>query len=386
VHEHVRPEAIAAAINQRSDDLDGAAREIARLAYQNGSPDNLTVQIVRIDAVPTGDAAELAGRVADLPPAPILDPPTVFDGYRVLRTLHASDRSHVYRAQDEETGASVALKVPSTEGRTDAATLRRLVMEEWIARRLDSPHVLKAAPQTRRRSHLYTVMDYVEGQTLAQWMRDHPAPDLEEVRRIAEQIARGVQAFHRREMVHRDLRPQNILLDAAGTVRLIDFGATRVAGIAEGAVDDGPEPVLGTLQYTAPECLAGHPATASADIFSLGVIVYQMLTGRLPYGAEAGRAVSEAHARRLTYISVAAARPGLPPYIDAALRKAVHPSPAQRYEAVSGLVHDLRHPNPSLPGLRRTALLERNPLLFWKTVSLLLAVAVICLLARIAAR
>ncbi|MER2263560.1 bifunctional protein-serine/threonine kinase/phosphatase [Methylobacterium oxalidis] len=380
VHEHVRPEAIVAAIARNGDDLGQAAREIARLAYESGSADNLTVQIVRVDAVADGDQAEVSGRIEELPPAPLLEPPTDFDGYRVLRTLHASHRSHVYLALDGETGGRVALKVPSTELRADPEGLRRLVMEEWVARRVDSPHLLAAPPQTRRRSHLYTVMEYVEGQTLAQWLRDNPAPELEAVRRLVEQIARGVQALHRREMVHQDLRPQNILIDPAGTVRIIDFGSARVAGLAEEGA--AAEPMLGTLQYTAPECLAGYRATPGSDIFSVGVIAYQMLTGRLPYGAEAARAFDEAKGRRLRYVSVAAARPGLPPYVDAALRKAVHPNPALRYEALSAFVHDLRHSNPSLPGVGRRALLERDPVLFWKLVSLALAAAVLYLLVR----
>jgi serine/threonine protein phosphatase PrpC/predicted Ser/Thr protein kinase len=384
VHEHVRPEAIVAAIATHAGDLDRAAREIVRQAYDNGSGDNLTVQIVRVEAVPDGALDELSGRIDALPPAPLLAPPTTFDGYRVLRTLHASHRSHVYLAIDAESGRNVALKVPSTELQTDPAGLQRLMMEEWIARRIDNPHVLSAPPQTRRRSHLYTVMDYVEGRTLAQWLSDTPEPDLEEVRRLVEQIAVGLRAFHRREMVHRDLRPHNILVDAAGTVRIIDFGSTRIGGLAEddASVDDT---VLGTVQYTAPECLAGRPATPQSDIFALGVIAYQMLTGRLPYGARAAQAFSEARARRLHYVSLAAARAGLPAYVDAALRKAVHPNPAQRYEVLSAFLHDLRHPNPSLPGLRRAALLERDPVLFWKLVSLVLAVAVVCLSVRLAA-
>jgi serine/threonine protein kinase len=140
--------------------------------------------------------------------------------------------------------------------------------------------------------------------------------------------------------------------------------------------------VLGTVQYTAPECLAGWPATPQSDIFSVGVITYQMLTGRLPYGTQAAQAFSDAQARRLHYISVAAARTGVPAYVDAALRKAVHPNPALRYDVLSAFVHDLRHPNPSLPGLRQAALLERDPVLFWKLVSLALAVAVLVLLVR----
>lgn len=381
VHEYVQPEAIVAEIARHGDDLDRAAREIVRGAYENGSGDNLTVQIVRVDAIPDGELAELSGRIFDLPPAPLLDPPTTFDGYRVLRTLHASHRSHVYLAIDGETGRTVALKVPSTDLHSDTAGLQRLMMEEWVARRIDSPHVLSAPPRTRRRSHLYTVMDYVEGRTLAQWQRDNPEPELEEVRRLVEQISAGLRAFHRREMVHRDLRPHNILIDAVGTVRIIDFGSTRIAGLAE----DDPtidETILGTVQYTAPECLAGRPATPGSDIFSLGVIAYQMLTGHLPYGAEAARASNEARAHRLHYVSVAAARIGLPAYVDAALRKAVHPNPAQRYEALSAFVHDLRHQNLSLPGVRRAALLERDPVLFWKLVSLVLTVTVIYLIAR----
>ncbi len=381
VHESVAPEAIVAEITRHGDDLDGAAREIARLAYENGSGDNLTVQIVRVDALPDGNPEEITGRLDALPPAPLLEPPTAFDGYRVLRTLHASHRSHVYLAVDDDTERRVALKVPSTDLHADPAGLQRLMMEEWIARRIDSPHVLSAPPRTRRRSHLYTVMDYVEGRTLAQWLRDNPEPDLETIRDIVAQIAAGLRAFHRREMVHRDLRPHNVLIDAAGTVRIIDFGATRIAGLAE----DDPSidaTVQGTVQYTAPECLAGWPATPQADIFSLGVIAYQMLTGRLPYGTQAAQAFSEARARRLHYVSVAAARVGVPTFVDAALRKAVHPNPAQRYDVLSAFVHDLRHPNPSLPGLRRAALLERDPVLFWKLVSLALAVTVAVLLAR----
>lgn len=382
VHEHVTPETIAGLIARHAADLDAAAREMIKHAYEAGSTDNLTAQIVRIEAAPDADPVDLAGRVGDLAPAPLLDPPTTFDGYRVLRTLHASDRSHVYLAEDAETGARVALKLPSTEARDDPAKLRRLVMEEWIARRIDSPHVLTAQPQTRSRSHLYTAMDYVEGITLAQWMRDNPVPDLETVRGLIEQIARGLQAFHRREMVHQDLRPQNVLIDPAGTVRIIDFGSTRIAGVAEIAAE---ELVLGTQQYSAPESLAGHPGTPAADIFSLGVIAYQMLTGHLPYGAAAARALTEARARRLRYVPLSASRPGLPVWVDGALRKAVHPNPALRYEALSAFTYDLRHPNPSLAGMRRAALLERNPVLFWKLVSLALAVALVAALASRAA-
>ena len=106
-------------------------------------------------------------------------------------------------------------------------------MEEWVARRINSAHVLKPRAQLRTRNYLYVVTEFVEGQTLTQWMIDNPKPSLETVRGILEQIASGLQAFHRMEMLHQDLRPENIMIDGTGTAKIIDFGSTRIAGIAE---------------------------------------------------------------------------------------------------------------------------------------------------------
>ncbi|URD36970.1 bifunctional serine/threonine-protein phosphatase/kinase [Methylobacterium tardum] len=378
VHEHVTPRDMVSAIAS-AENLDAAARAIAEAALAAGSTDNLTVQIVRVDSVPAGEAVDLLEDVQGLDPAPLLDPPAEFDGYRLLRTLHSGPRSRVYLATDLETGARVALKVLSLDLRDDPAQRKRFVMEEWIARRIDNPHVLQAHPQNRRRNHLYTVMRYVEGQTLTQWMRDHAAPELEAVRGLAEQLAKGVQAFHRREMVHQDLRPDNVLIDASGTVQVIDFGATKVAGVAEGDPRIDPAEILGTVQYTAPECFLGAPSTAGSDVFAVGVMAYQMLTGRLPYGDAVPRARTPAAQRRLRYVSALTTRPLLPVWVDGALRKAVHPNPARRYQALSEFIQDLRYPNPAFTDGRRTSLLERDPLLFWRLLSLTLGIVALTL-------
>ncbi|MCJ2064117.1 bifunctional serine/threonine-protein phosphatase/kinase [Methylobacterium sp. J-088] len=378
VHEHVRPREIVAAI-MAADDLDAAARTIVEAALAAGSPDNLTIQIVRVDAVPEGEAADLLGDVEGLDPAPLLDPPAEFDGYRLLRILHSGARSRVYLAEDGETGGRVALKVLSLDLRDDPAQRKRVALEEWIARRIDNPHVLKAHPPARRRSHLYTVMRYVEGQTLTQWMRDHALPELENVRGLVEQLVKGVQAFHRKEMVHQDLRPDNVLIDSNGIVQVIDFGATHVAGVVEGDPRIDPAEILGTVQYTAPECFLGVASTAASDVFSVGVIAYQMLTGRLPYGDAVPRARTAAAQRRLRYASALPVRPLLPVWVDGALRKAVHPDPLKRYATLSEFVHDLRHPNPAFTDTRRPALLERDPLLFWRLLSLVLGIVALTL-------
>jgi serine/threonine protein kinase len=298
----------------------------------------------------------------------------------VVRQLHASSRSHVYLARDNHSGQHVALKTPSIDMRHNSAYLERFLLEEWVARRIDSPHVVKAAAQTRKRHSLYTVSEWVEGQTLTQWMIDHPRPELETVRRIVEQIALGLQAFHRLEMLHQDLRPANVMVDTSGTVKIIDFGATQVAGIMEMRPVVAEAEILGTLQYTAPEYFIGDHGSASSDLFSLAVITYQMLTGRLPYGVEVGRTRTRAAQSRLSYSSVLAENRELPAWIDDVLKRALHPQPHKRYQELSEFVYDLRHPHQDFLHRARAPLMERNPLLFWQSISALLALTVALLI------
>jgi len=381
VYGHVDAEFLISTIDRHSDDLDRAARIAVEEAMRRGSTDNLTLQIVRIDAVPDADAGDLFHRLSDLPLPPLLEPGTEFEGYRILRELHASSRSHVYLAQDSSDSSAVALKVPAIDRRNDRAHLHRFLMEEWIARRLNSAHVLKPPPQGRPRRHLYVVTEYVEGQTLTQWMRGRPYPDLPTVRAIVEQIGKGLQAFHRLEMLYQDLRPDNVMIDGTGTVKIVDFGSVLVPGILETMPDADRGEILGTLQYTAPEYLLGEGGTPASDLYALGVIAYQMLTGRLPYGADAATATTRARQRKLVYRTALDDRSETPAWIDGVLRKAVHPDPAKRYRELSEFLYDLRHPHRQAAGIRRRPLIDRNPLAFWQGLSALLALAVLILLA-----
>ena len=377
VGEHVDGRFVVSTIRANATDLDAAARLIAEEALARGSEDNLTIQIVRIDALPQG-AGDLVN-TANLPLPPLLEPRMVFDGYRIVRELHASSRSHIYLAVDTDNEDVVALKIPSIDLRDDPAYLKRFMMEEWVARRIASAHVLKPREPTRRRNFLYVVNEFIEGQTLTQWMRDNPKPDIETVRGIIAQIARGLQAFHRKEMLHQDLRPDNIMIDATKTVKIIDFGSTRVAGVAEAARADLGSELLGTAQYTAPEYFLGEDATTASDIFSLGVMTYQMLTGRLPYGTQVAKTRTRAQSRRLQYRSALDDSREIPAWIDGVLKKAVNPDPFKRYSELSEFVHDLQHPNKAFDPAT-VPLIERNPLVFWKALSFLLACALVLVL------
>jgi serine/threonine protein phosphatase PrpC/predicted Ser/Thr protein kinase len=381
VYEHLSARRMAKAVNEGGGDLQAAAKAIVDQAFEAGSEDNLTVQIVRVDGLPDGVASEVFAQPHELPLPPLLEARAVFDGYRIVRELHGSSRSHIYLAVDIETDAVVTIKIPSIDLRDDPAYLKRFMMEEWVARRIDSPHVLKPCLLQRKRNFLYVATEYIDGQTLTQWMIDNPKPSLETVRGIVEQIAKGLRAFHRKEMLHQDIRPDNIMIDATGTVKIIDFGSTRITGVVEAAPSGTANDILGTQQYTAPEYFLGEAASSRSDLFSLGVITYQMLTGKLPYGTQIANARTRSQFNGLVYRPASHGDRELPQWIDGTLEKAVHPNPTKRYDSFSEFLFDLRHPNANYLSTSSTPLIERNPLLFWKSTTVVLALAVIVLLA-----
>lgn len=383
-HEHLRPEAIANIIAAHADDLDAAAAAVARAAAAAGSEDDLTVQVLRVEKLPAACRGELALQAAEMSLPPELAPRMTFEGLRIVRQLHASSRSQVWLAQDEQSRELMALKVLSAEAAQDPRWRERFLLEEWVARRVDSPHLLRPRRLGHPRQSLYLTFEYLAGATLAQWMADRPLPPLEAVRTLATQLARGLRALHRLEMFHQDLRPENVMVDTTGTARIIDFGAVHVAGLGDEADVAGGEVPPGTLQYMAPECLRGAPASARSDLFSLAAITYQMLSGRLPYGMTMARERTEAAQRRMRYQSLVLLRPEIPAWIDEALEKALHPDAFKRFEDVDEFVHALSHPPAGSRGRRTRPLAEGNPLVFWKVVSLLLSMTCITLLGLLA--
>lgn len=384
VHDHVDMGFVASAI-AAADGLDAAARAIVDEALRRGSPDNLTVQLVEITALPDAQAGELGRRLAELPLAPALQARMRLDGYTIVRELHASARSHVHLAVDDESGARVAIKTPSVELQQDPAALERFLLEEWIARRIDSPHVLRPWRPERPRSCLHVATEFIEGCSLRQWMIDHPRPGLDVVRDIVRQTARGLQAFHRQEMLHRDLRPENIMIDASGTLRIIDFGAVSVAGIAEcaGEAMEMAGGVPGDSAYAAPEYFLGEPGSTRADLFSLAAIAYELLSGRLPYGVAPAQSRTRAAQRRLRYRSVVDDEREIPSWIDDALARALDPDPARRQAALSEFVHALHHPAPDHLRRLRPALIARDPAKFWKLLAIVALLANLVLLQRL---
>ena len=362
VHEFLPEKKIKHFIAENPDNLDRAAKAIATLALTNGSPDNVTCQIIRINQVPGVGEGDLYKKLTELPIPPDLSAGMKLDGYKILRELHASTRTQVYLALDEESGKQVVLKTPSINYEDDAVFLDMFMHEEWVGSRLDNNHVLRVVDQIRPRHFLYYVSEYVDGQTLRGWMHDNHLPDLSVVREIAGQISRGLMAFHKKEMIHQDLKPENIMIDSEGTVKIIDFGSTKIAGIEEITSPLERLTLLGTKNYTAPEYLQGYTCSTRSDIFSLGVIVYEMITGHLPFGDN----YDEGSLQRLSYIPARQHLSDLPLWIDGALEKSVSKKPERRYGELSEFIHDLTNPNDELLRERDEPLLVRNPLVFWQ--------------------
>ncbi len=339
---------------------------IIRKAAQNNSNDNLSAQLLYIDDLPAGDEHEFFRKLTELPFPPPLEPGMVLDGYRVLRELHASSRTQVYLALDTETDTRVVLKTPSVNFEDDPEYIDQFLHEEWAGKRLNSAHVLTVLEPHGRRQCLYYVTEYVKGTTLRQWMHDHPQPSLDEVRNIVEQVTRGLRAMHRQEMIHQDLKPENIMIDEHGVVKIIDFGSTKIAGIAEITTPLERDNILGTRNYTAPEYLRGHGGSNRSDIYSLGVISYEMLSGKLPYPKE----LTERNMKKVSYVSIREHNKAIPTWIDGALMKAVAINPERRHNLLSEFVYELSHPNENYTRLDQQPLIERNPVAFWRALAI----------------
>jgi len=372
VHDFISDKEIAQLVIDNND-LDKAAKSIVQFSLDHGSTDNITCQVLRINTLPVQTANEAHQELTRLPFPPDLEPGMILDGYRILREIHASNRTQVYKAEDVDTGQLVVIKTPSVNFEDEATYIESFMREEWVGKRIHNSRVLTIYDKDRPRQFLYYVTEHIDGQTLRDWMNQHSKPDIKDVRLLVEQIATGLRAFHRLEMLHQDLKPENIMLDASGKVRIIDFGSTKIAGIAEIYSPIERLNLLGTRNYTAPEYLLSQPGSNRSDIFSLGTICYELLTGKLPYGHSLENADNPRTIAKLTYQPCTQHNPMIPLWMDRTLRKAVHPDPQQRYGTLSEFVHDLAHPNPEFMKDQKRPLLERDPTEFWR----LLAVAMV---------
>jgi len=369
IHDTLGPERMGRLLAAAGQgDLQALCQQVAEQALAAGSGDNLSCQLLRVDALPQAEINDVVNQLTELRFPPLLEPGLVLDGYRVIRELHASNRSQVYHVEDVETGAHYCMKTPSSNFEDDPAYIERFVMESWIGSRIHSPYVVRVIEPPRKKSCLYYLTEYVSGITLSRWMLENPRPQVEEAVYLIEQIAKGVRAFHRRETLHQDLKPDNILIDRQGHVKLVDFGACHVGGISEIATPLERDVALGTATYSAPEYSLGNRASYQSDQFALAVISYEMLTGKLPFEGKLEKCKSQRDYLATRYIESYRYNPHIPHWVDGALRKGLRLEPERRHGDVMEFAHELKHPNPRYLEYDRRPLLQRDPLLVWKTL------------------
>lgn len=379
VYEFIPDSKIKEILLNNQDDLNLAAEKIVKIAEENKSDDNLTCQIIKVTHLPNENAAEFYDKLIELPFPPPLEPGLILDGYKVIRHLFSNKRTEVYLVQDIETNQNIVLKAPSVNYQDDPEYINQFLHEEWAGRRINNPHVLKVLEINRKRTALYYITEYIEGCTLRQWLDDNPRPSLGVVRTFSKQIERGLRAFHRLEMIHQDLKPENILIDENETLKIIDFGSAKIAGIEEIYKPIEVNNILGTINYTAPEYHVGETGSNRSDIFSLGVIIYEMLTGHLPFGKE----LSARNIKRARYISVKRYNPGIPVWVDKAIEKAVAINPENRFSILSEFTYALNKPDSSLVNSDYVPMIKRNPVRTWQLISFVLFIMNLFLLYKI---
>ncbi len=380
IHDFLSTSEIQDELSITGDCLETQCQNLTQKALSAGSHDNLSCQLLRVDTLPTARIDDVVQQLTELRFPPFLEPGMVLDGYRIDREIHASTRSQVYKVTEEESGKSYCMKTPSVNFEDDPAYIERFIMESWIGSRINSPYVVKVMEPSRSRSCLYYLTEYVTGMTLADWMREHPKPPVEEVVFLVDQIAKGLRAFHRRETLHQDLKPDNIMIGADGRVKLIDFGACHVAGIAEIASPITRDVALGTASYSAPEYTLHKPANYRSDLFSLAVISYEMLTGELPFGGRLENCSSQRDFLTTKYTESYKLNPLVPHWIDGAIKKGLRFQEERRHVDVAEFVYELQNPNPKYLEYQHRPLMERDPVLTWKVIAAGLALSQIATL------
>jgi serine/threonine protein phosphatase PrpC len=371
VHGFLTDESIADILRERSAPEDTAGALVAA-ALESGGTDNSTAMVLDVVGLPTGGSADISAAIMRLPIVPVPVVGETIDGF-VLRALISDGRySRLFGAADEVEGGSVALKFPKPQIASVDAYHAAFVREAWVGARVHSPwvgHVIELPPG--RQTCLYTVMPLYQGELLERRLSRSPRLGLEEGRNITVTLARAVAALHRASIIHRDIKPDNVILEGGGSLKLIDLGVVRVPGLEEFP----PENTPGTAAYMAPEMFAGEPGNEATDVYALGVTMFRAFTGEFPYG----NLDATSPPRRNRPRDFSALRPDLPAWLPAALARAIAVDPAQRFRDMAEFALEMEAGPARAPTAiqRPRTLYERAPLQVWQGLAALLAAALL---------
>jgi tRNA A-37 threonylcarbamoyl transferase component Bud32 len=263
---------------------------------------------------------------------------TVLSGrYRLEAKLGSGGMSTVYLARDATLDRAVAVKVMHREMSEQADQLERFRQEARAVAKLSHPNVVSVIDAGEDGGHPYIVFEYVDGETLKQRIARLGPLDTQEALAYAIEVARGLAVAHGRNMVHRDIKPQNVLIDAEGRAKLTDFGISRQLE-QDGMTATGR--VLGTTDYVAPEQAMGRAVDPRSDLYSLGVVLYEMLVGQVPFRADSQVGVAMKHVNE-ELPDVQQRRPEISAATALVVERATAKDPEERYQRVGEMIDDL---------------------------------------------
>ena len=264
------------------------------------------------------------------------------DQYEITDLLARGAMGSVFKAIDSASGEVVALKVPHIQYESDVVFFERFRREEKILQQVDHPNIVRVL-KPREKSRLYIAMEFVEGRSLASMLqRGRPLPT-EQALDIARQVCSALACLQGRGIVHRDLKPENIHLTSCGQVKILDFGIALLES-ARRLTWAGLSGVLGTPDYMAPEQIRGRRGDARTDIYALGTLLYEMLTGETPYDRPHPMALLRTKADEEP-MPPSRHLPAFDPALEAIILKAIERDPRDRYAGAAELLEDLTHPS-----------------------------------------
>ncbi|MCA4779772.1 bifunctional protein-serine/threonine kinase/phosphatase [Acinetobacter towneri] len=346
-------------------DLNQLAKGLVEKALEQGSDDNLSFQVIRVEQLPELNQFHIQ---QDYVFPQQLSKGEVFEGYVIDKILHQNHRSCLYLAHDTQQQPLV-IKTLGVDLQQDKYAVEQFQLEDWVSKRLKHDNLMQCYPHNTEKKYLFQCYEYLQGETLAQWLHRQEKPlNLDEILPILQQTALALNAMHRLEMLHQDIRPKNIIVlntESAMKIKLIDYGSTAVRGLVEINPKNANRP-LGTLAFMAPEYFIDHSPSVHSDQFSLAVMAYYLLTKQLPYGTDLARCNSLKQLKKVQYYSIRKYRPDLPIWLDKILGQALSIEPTHRFEALSELIHNLMHPSKELLNSKPPAIIERDPLRFWQ--------------------